>query len=265
MIYLFGKVSDPKDTIKRVLRHADFYSAECMRDVRIAREWGFTGHVLPIFPNVGGFDIPAMRKYISSDEKTSSRRTIAVMGNQHFAGRPLTALDAICLCADELEKYKIRVYSATPDVELMVQLVATDYGLDIQCVPLPSPRAEILKLLGSARISIGIGISDGISTSFLEALILGSFPIQSNTASVNEWIVDGESGFIVSPIRSEEIAAKIKQALSDDSLVDNAGRINAQMADVKLAEERMKPTIKTMYDAIAKGASVEALHCEGRR
>jgi hypothetical protein len=43
----------------------------------------------------------------------------------------------------------------------------------------------------NSRIYIGASRSDGISTSFLEALVLGAYPIQTNTSCGNEWVEKG--------------------------------------------------------------------------
>ena len=252
-IYLFGRLPEHHEKICRILKYADYYSAECHRDIKIARDLGFTGQILPVLPAAGGYDLAQMRKFTTHQGKHSARRTIAVKGLQHWSGRALTALDAICIAADKLRDFDIRVYSASPEVELMVKLAAADHGLDISCLPFRCSREDVLRLHASARIYIGIGISDGISTSFLEALVLGAFPIQANTACVDEWIRDGESGFIVSPFRPEEIADKIVSAISDDELVDKAASINAETVDARLNYKVVKREAVRIYEAIEKG------------
>ena len=254
-ILLFGKMPEHHEKIRKILQYADYYSAECRRDIKVAREFGYTGEVLSVFPNAGGFDLAVMSKYLEGHEPTSARRRIAIKGYQHFAGRALTILDAIGMAADDVRNFEIRVFSATPDVELMVRLIAADYDLDIKCLPFHSPREDILRLHASSRISIGVSISDGISTSFLEALVMRSFPIQSNTACAYEWIVDAKSGFIVSPYRPVDIADRIRRAATDDALVDEAARINAETARVKLEYQKVRHGIRSMYEAIEKGES----------
>ncbi len=252
-ILLFGKLPEHHEKIRKILLYADYYSAECVRDIKIARDFGYTGKVRSVFPNAGGFDLAAMRRFRSAHDKTSARRTIAVKGYQHFSGRALTVLDALGMAADEVRPFQIRVYSATPDVELMVRLVAADCGLDIRCLPFRSPREDILRLHGSSRLSIGVGISDGISTSFLEALVMGSFPIQSNTACADEWITDGETGFVVSPHDPVALADRIRRVAADDALVDAAARTNAETANTKLEYQTVKHGVKKMYESIEKG------------
>ncbi|MCJ7743689.1 MAG: hypothetical protein MUO99_03920, partial [Dehalococcoidales bacterium] len=56
-IYLFGRLAAHKDKVREVLSMCDYYSCECQRDVRLAREAGFAGEILPVLPNCGGFDL----------------------------------------------------------------------------------------------------------------------------------------------------------------------------------------------------------------
>ena len=78
----------------------------------------------------------------------------------------------------------------------------------------------------SQRRCIAVSVTDGISTSMLEAMAMGAFPIQSNTACADEWFTDGVGGFLVDPNDVDIIAARLSHALCDDNLVDTAARIN---------------------------------------
>ena len=96
------------------------------------------------------------------------------------------------------------------------------------------PHYELLSLFKSARIYIGISLSDGISVSLQEAMVCGAFPIQTNTSCADEWIVNGKSGFIVDPDNFMNLVSTIKTALIDDSLVDGAAEVNYLEARKKL-------------------------------
>lgn len=108
----------------------------------------------------------------------------------------------------------------------------------------------MLSLHAQARISIGLSISDGISTSFLEALAMGSFPIQSCTACAAEWIEHGVSGMIVPPEDPDIIEMALRTALEDDALVDRASEINWRTALARLDGSLLKQKISLMYSQI---------------
>jgi glycosyltransferase involved in cell wall biosynthesis len=120
--------------------------------------------------------------------------------------------------------------------------------IPIELIPYePSGNEHILRLHGRARISIALSMSDAISTSFLEAIMLGSFPIQSNTSCANEWIECGKGGFLVSPENPSEIANAIRRALTDDALVDQAAEINSKTVEQRLAYSIIQPQVIKMY------------------
>jgi glycosyltransferase involved in cell wall biosynthesis len=248
-IYLFGRLAAHKGRIRDLLRTADFYSAECERDVAIAREYGLAAHALPVLPNGGGVDL-VHAATLREGGPPSSRRVIAVKGYENFAGRALTALKAIELASSSLQGYKIEVYLASPSVEIAAELVAQRTGLSIACLQYSSDHDDMLRLHGRARISLGVGVSDGISTSFLESLVMGSFPIQTCTACADEWVKNGMSGFIVPPDDPNAIAARLVRAATDDALVDRAAEINANTAKLRLDRDVIRRQILDNYAMI---------------
>jgi glycosyltransferase involved in cell wall biosynthesis len=97
----------------------------------------------------------------------------------------------------------------------------------------------MLDLFGKARAYVGVSLSDGISTSLLEAMAMGAFPIQTNTSCAEEWIEDGVTGKLIDP-NQDDVKNSLRQALSNDSLVDQAGVINRQKIETKCNEEQIK-------------------------
>ncbi|HEV2860186.1 MAG TPA: glycosyltransferase, partial [Pyrinomonadaceae bacterium] len=107
---------------------------------------------------------------------------------------------------------------------------------------------------GRARVSIGLSISDGLSTSALEALIMGAFPVQSDTSCLCELVRCGEGALMVPPEDPTEVAAAIVRAATDDELVDRAAEQNARVAAERLSEAVVRPQVVGMYERAARGA-----------
>ncbi len=252
-IYLFGRLSEHVARIKAVLSACDFFNCDCHRDVALARAFGFHGEVLPVLPVTGSFDIQRLRQ-LRQPGPTSDRRLIVLKGYHGWAGRALVGLRAIELCADVLEGYSVAVYSAGEGVEISAELVAQATGIPIEVVP-HGPHEEILRLQGRARIYIGLSISDGLSSSLQEAMVMGSFPIQSHTGCGNEWMRDGETALFVHPEDPEAIAAAIRCAVTDDTLVDRAAEMNAQVAARRLDCSVLAPQVVEMYESVAARAA----------
>jgi glycosyltransferase involved in cell wall biosynthesis len=249
-IYLFGRLPEHKEKIRKVLSNCDYYACECHRDVDLAQAFGFRGEVLPVLPNGGGYSVEQLRKF-RQEGPTSLRRLIALKGYQNWAGRALVALRALELCGDALEGYRVQVYLANDEVRLAAELLSQATGIPIEVMPPGSTHEEILRLHGHARISIGLSISDAISTSALEAITMGAFPIQSHTSCLNEWVCDGETGLLVHPESPEEIAAAIRRAIKDDALVDHAAEANYRVAIERLDKSVIQPQVVSYYRRIA--------------
>jgi glycosyltransferase involved in cell wall biosynthesis len=249
-IYLFGRLAEHAEKVKSVMSACDYYTCECDRDVDLARAFGFKGKVLLVTPQAGGFDLERVR-HLRQPGRTSDRRLIALKGYQGWAGRALVGLRAIELCGDALDRYQLAVYSADPAVRIAAELTSRSIGRPIEIVPRGS-HEDILRLHGRARVSIGLSISDAISTSLLESILMGSFPIQSNTSCGDEWVKHGETGLLVHPEEPREIAAALRQALSDDKLVDCAAEANAQVASERLDQSIIRPKVVEIYKAVAE-------------
>lgn len=249
-IYLFGRLARHAERIRAVLRACDYYHCECHRDVALGRDFGFTGEVMPVFPVTGGFDLDQMRSF-GQPGPVSARRRIALKGYQGWAGRSLVGLRAIEECADILGDYTVAVYISGPDVKLAAELVSERTGIRFELDTDGWTRDDVLRMHGSARVSIGLSISDAISTSLLETMIMGSFPVQSDTGCGNEWINCGENGLLVPPEWPDSVAAALRHALTDDQLVDHAAEVNARIANERLDFSVIRPQAVEMYERIA--------------
>lgn len=262
-IYLFGRLSEHEQKIKAVMASCDYYTCECHRDVDLARQFGFQGEVLGVSPNSGGFDLPRVRQF-RQPGAPSARRLIALKGYQGWAGRALVGLRAIELCADVLRGYRVVIYLADPEVKIAAELISKSTGITIEVAPRGS-HEEMLQLHGQARVSIGLSISDAISTSLLEAMIMGSFPVQSNTGCGNEWLRDGETGILVPPDEPHAVAAAIRRAVTDDALVDSAAENNARIADERLDYSILQPKVIKMYQTVLGTRAEGAKQIEAAR
>ena len=255
-VYLFGRLKAHAERVRAILQLCDYYDCECERDVAVAQNMGLQGQVVrPILPNAGGFDLQKFDQ-TTRQEPVSSRRQIVLKGYQHFAGRALVALQAVKQCVDVLQDYTIIIYSAFPDVEIAAEIIQQDTNLNIQILP-HSSHETLLREFGKSRVYIALSISDAISTSMLEAMTMGVFPIQSNTACTNEWVVDGETALIVPPEDVHALEQALRRALSDDELVNNAAQLNLQTVHDRLDNRKIKPQIIDIYRRIL-GESGEA-------
>jgi len=183
---------------------------------------------------------------------SSKRKNIMLKGYQGWSGRALFGLRALARCKDILTDYTLIIFSNTlaNDIQIAAELFSKEVNIKVVLVPIDTENDEILKLHASARISIGLSISDSISISVLEAMAMGSFPIQSYTSAADEWIIDGETGMLVPPEDPDIIELAIRKALLDDELVDKAEKINWETVKSKLNYNDLKKKTIESYQIV---------------
>lgn len=210
-IFWFQRFPVHARKITRLLQISDRYSAECSRDVQLARNMGFKGTVLPIIPNAGGF---ADQAPSSSMAPTSERKKIVLKGYDTWVGKASLGLDALEIMARELSGFTIAIYSCGNKLRRRAAKVAKKTGLTIETYgPGALDHNQMLQLFSESRLYLGISMSDGISTSMLEALIMGCFPLQTSSACVDEWFETGKDGIALSSLAPADIAKNIREAL----------------------------------------------------
>lgn len=245
-IYYYQQFPDHRLQISRLLKAIDFYSCECERDVSLARDLGLSAPTLPVLPNTGGFDLSKARD-ARKRIPPSKRKILMVKGYQHFAGRAVTALDAVARCADVLKNFHVVIFSAfSPEVQERVTDLRILHGVTASILDYSS-HERMLRYYAHARAYIGVSLSDGISTSMLEAMAMGAFPIQTDTSCCREWFVDGETGFSVPHDDVQIIADRLRQALTQDELVDNAATKNWKIIEERVDQTKLKSQIKDFY------------------
>jgi len=228
--YLYRKLEDHQPRLQQVARSIDAYLAECRRDCAALKQMGFDGILLPPVPASGGMDIEHLAATMDLPAP-STRREILVKGYHGWSGRALHILAAIRMAAPALRGYTIRVIHAPEEVHAVALRLAAETGLDIVNDPYLASHEDALRRVGRARMTIGCGISDGISTTLLEAMMAGSFPIQSNTSCGEEWVENGRTGILYSPHDIAALAQAIERAASDDALVDAAAPTNRRTVE----------------------------------
>lgn len=261
-IFLFGRMPEYAEYVRAAVTHCDYYWCECLRDLRLAEGLGLRGIALPIVPVCGGFDLDEVTE-AQSKIPPSRRRVVVLKGYQDWAGRALVGLYALRLCAELLRKggYRVVIYTGGRDpeaVRVAARLFSQDTGVPVDLLPPRTPHLEMLRTHGQARISIGLNISDSIAISMLEAMLMGSFPIQSNTGAGEDWIEPERTGMLLPPEDPHPVAAAIRRALMDDELVDTAAEVNRRLVAERCDRRRIGEMVRETYRAIQAGKSPPA-------
>jgi hypothetical protein len=242
-IFWFQRFPKHKAKLQELLQLADAYSAECERDVVLARSLGFTGQVMPVIPNAGGFSEADLA---IPQPDSSERKTIALKGYQGWVGRAKVSLEAVSEMSGELQGYQIVVYSANRSVLQLAKQVSKQTGLEITAFGKGAmSHRQALELFAKSIIYVGLSESDGISTSMLEAMAMGAIPVQTSSACCDEWF--GASGVAVHDITVPATKDAIRQGLKLAEDPTNAEK-NLKTIETKASAEAVKEIALKFYD-----------------
>lgn len=197
-IYYFEKNFEDKSKIQKILSIADYYSAECHRDYELALKNGFVGKFLPINPNAGGFKDGIFQRNIRASNDRNQIIAKCYGGKFGLGNLIINAIDDY-ISINKIDS--VFFYSVTPDLEPMIHALVSKFPnrISFATVKKKLNSSNMHEKFANSRVYIGASRSDGISTSFLEALVLGAYPIQTNTSCGNEWVEKGFHAHLIEP------------------------------------------------------------------
>jgi glycosyltransferase involved in cell wall biosynthesis len=230
-IFYFKDFPQDEVKIKKLLETANFYSAECQRDYDLASFYGFTGNFLPLNPNVGGFKSEIFKMNIKHSDERSLIIAKCYGGTFGLGGE---IIEAFKIFLSSNKNLNVFFYSVTPDLESKAKKISEAYPDRVE-FSTTKKRLSMINMnqkFAEAKIYVGASRSDGICTSFLEALALGAYPIQTNTSCAIEWINIGFQGIIIEPTRQSILNGLFKamNMLDLDSI---------RISNKKLAQEML--------------------------
>lgn len=237
-----------KASMEKVLPRIHYLFTDCKRDYIIAKNHGFKGQFLGVFPGAGGVDFQSYKDKILSFD---NRNVIAVKGYQGKHGRCIEILKALKIARKSFDQFKIIVFGASTEVfnfveteNLFRELALEVYGI--------IPQEEVMGIFGRSLLYIGNSTSDGIPNTLLEAICMQAFPIQSNPGGATaELIADGKNGFLIEePKDSEYLASLLIKAIRNNVLIKNGVEYNKLALVPKFERKKVQNGILNAYKEI---------------
>ena len=244
-IFYFQHLPEHLPKIKSALAKADLYSAECQRDYTLALDLGFKGVQLPCIPNGGGL---IDSEILDIGIPASERKNIVVKAYGGIFGRGALAIEVVSKVLLENRDSTAYFYSVTEDLIDSVKQLTKNFGSRIGYSTTKNPisHIELSKIFEKSRIYIGCSLSDGISTSFLEALAKGVYPIQTNTSCASEWISKGAVASLID-LDKVQLESELFKAVIGDQLVNEASESNRNLANNHLNFDKISRIAQEFY------------------
>ena len=227
---------------------ADALHADCHRDVRLAKEWGFgQGKPALVAPGNGGIrtDIFYPPAQPVEDPVIINPRGFRpyVRNDVFFRAIPIV-----------LEK--------RPDAKFVFALMAGEsqaeqwsrelgIGDSVELLP-PMSHSKMAETFRRAQVVASPSIHDGTPNTLLEGIACDCFPIAGDLESIREWITPNENGLLFDPSDSQSIAAAILTAIQDKNLRGKAAGLNQEMITTRAEYMYNMQRAELFYEQVVK-------------
>ncbi len=161
-------------------------------------------------------------------------------------------LDFIRAAADVVKKY--------PKVQF---LIAGDGSLRADCESLIDQlnlrgtffllgyRDDIHRIMPILTLTVLSSLWEGLPVVFQEAMSAGKPTVANDVDGARDVIIDGKTGFLVTPHRHEEMAERILYLLNNDAICHEMG-LTAQKYSERFSGEQMVENITSLYRRLSK-------------
>ncbi|MCX6067831.1 MAG: glycosyltransferase family 4 protein [Chloroflexi bacterium] len=228
------------------LKTADALHADCQRDIRLAKKWGFaTNKASLVAPGSGGirtdiFNPPA--------EPVETPLVINPRGFRAYV-RNDTFFQAIPLVLKFRPDARFACASMAGERQVLEWIEKLGIGPSVELLP-ARPHAEMAELFRAAQVVVSPTTHDGTPNSLLEAMACGCFPVAGDLESIREWITPGQNGLLVDASDPVALAAAILRGLNESALRRQAAQQNAAIIAGRAEYSRNMARAAEFYEKI---------------
>lgn len=227
---------------------ADALHADCRRDVRLAKEWGFEpGKPAIVAPGNGGIRTDIFfppEKPVEEPVIINPRGFRPYVRNDvFFKAIPLV------LAKRPDARFMFSLMAGEPQAEQWIKELGIGHAVEL--LP-PMSHFKMAETFRRAQIVASPSIHDGTPNSLLEGIACGCFPIAGDLDSIREWITPNENGLLFDSTDAQSIATAILTAIKNKSLRANAAGLNQGMIATRAEYEQTMKRAESFYSEVVK-------------
>jgi glycosyltransferase involved in cell wall biosynthesis len=227
---------------------ADGLHSDCQRDVRLAKQWGFSvDKPSLVAPGNGGIrsDVFYPPETLVEEPVVLNPRGVRpyVRNDSFFKAIPLVLAkhpNAKFLCTGMEGEAQAVQWTKELGIEQAVELLA------------PIPNAEMADLYRRAQILVSPSIHDGTPNTLLEGMACGCFPVAGDLESIREWITSNENGLLFDTTNPGSIADAIIDGIENQNLREKAAGLNGEIISARAEYKNNMERAKDFYQSIVK-------------
>lgn len=204
-----------------------------------------------------GIDLEKFRQPVDDKQMCSELgvdpdcKLVGMIGRLDEQKNPLDFIQTAALIARRYSKVQFLIVgdgALRPECERLID------ELDLnEKVFLLGYRNDVAKILPTLTITAMSSLWEGLPIAFLESMSAGKPIVANNVDGASDVVIDGETGFLVTPHRPVEMAERILYLLNHETLCAEMGNI-AQQRSSYFSVQRMVEQIGSLYKELHAGA-----------
>jgi len=228
---------------------ADALHADCYRDIRLAKQWGFEpSKPTLVIPGNGGihrdiFYPPS--KPVDEPIVFNPRGFRAYVRNDVF-------FQAIPLVLKKYPPAKFVCASMANEPQALQWMEKLNIRESVELLP-ALPHFQMADVFRRAQLVVSPSIHDGTPNSLLEGMACGCFPVAGDLDSIREWITSGKNGLLTDATDPQKLADAILESLENKALRDQAAGLNQKIITDRAEYTRCMSQAEKFYDKVRKG------------
>jgi glycosyltransferase involved in cell wall biosynthesis len=225
---------------------ADGLHADCRRDMRLGKTWGF-GPSRPtcIVPGNGGVRVDIFRPPAAPVEAPV---VVNPRGARSYV-RTDTFLRAAALVLARRPDARFLCPALAGDLAAIGWIERLEIGNAVKLLPKLS-EIEMSDLLRRTQVLVSPSVHDGTPNSLLEGLACGCLPVAGDLESIREWITPGKNGLLADATNAQDVADAILEALGNKNLRREAAGLNRSIIVERAEYTRCMGQVDAFYKRI---------------
>jgi len=255
---------------RSALQRTHALHTDCVRDLRLAFEWGFSKDkqsvVLPgsggvqkalFYPpefNSVGDAVDQNDNRTDDNNKSEKKYEQSVINPRGF--RAYVRNDVFFESIPLILKQKPATHFFCPAMEgePVAQQWVESLGITENVTLLPGQsRIQMAGLYRKCRVFVSPSTHDGTPNTLLEAMACGCTPVAGDIESLREWITPGLNGLLFDPSDPNDLANTVLTALDQDVLYNQSRAINVNLIDKKADYQKVMAAADDFYSEILNG------------
>jgi glycosyltransferase involved in cell wall biosynthesis len=225
---------------------ADALHADCLRDIRLGKEWGFDPlRPALVIPGNGGVRTDV---FYPAAEQADKPIVINPRGFRTYV-RNDTFFQAVprVLAKRPEARFVCVAMAGEPQALKWIQQLNIAHAVEL----LPAiPHVQMGEVFRRGQIIVSASIHDGTPNTLLEGMACGCLPVAGDLESIREWIRPGKNGLLADATNPESLANAILEGLDNKDLRRQAAGMNQKIILERAEYAHCMATAERFYERI---------------